>query len=876
MRGDLIEELSLSGARPAARFRYSLHALSIALRYGLRRAPLSRETRTTRRRNRMETLRQDLKLATRSLARRPSFSIMVIVTLALGIGANTAIFSLVNAFLLRPLPFDEPDRLVALFERNVMGDEQRMSVAPGNFLDWQRQATSFEHLTAYTTRSVTLAHDAAASESERVGLCACSGNIFSTFRVVPVVGRAFRPDEDRSGAPRTVVIGFDLWQRQFGGASDIVGKPVRLDNDMYEVIGVAPRGFMYPNRTVDVWLPLLTAIGPQQQIRHDLHFLQVVGRLRPQMSIEHAQADIGRITSAYKDAHRHEATGTGATVVPLHGLLVGEVRTPLIVLFGAVSCVLLIACLNIANLMLTRALARTREIGIRAALGARRGQIIGQLVTESVLLGLIGGVFGLILAVWLANLLVARAPGAEAMLPPGSLPLDPRVFLFAFTIALAAGISVGLVPAMRGSRANVTTDLKDTSRGSTVSRRHGRFRDVLIAAEMALSLVLLTIAGLLVHSFSRLYDVRPGVRVEHTLTMGTMLAGPNYREAAKRSATLAELGDRLRSIPGVNSVGLTSCAPLTGTCNILFFYIEGRPYVPGKFFTALERSTDPAYFAAAGIPLVRGRTFTRDDGVGFDPRNPKLGRIVISESMAKTFFPGEDPIGKRIFFDFEVQREKIEGLPAPRYEVIGVVGDVVPTVQDRIAPTLYRPLLDVPNRGVAILFHTALQPQSVVGLAREEIRRIDPGLALFQVQTMERLVSRSTSDRRFNMLLIAAFAGLAVLLAAVGVYGVVSHAVSQRTAEIGVRMALGATDSDVRRLMLMQGLKPTSLGMIVGLIAAALSTNVVKRMLFGIEPLDPLTFSVVPPLLLMLSTLACYVPARRATRLDPTVALRSE
>jgi putative ABC transport system permease protein len=270
------------------------------------------------------------------------------------------------------------------------------------------------------------------------------------------------------------------------------------------------------------------------------------------------------------------------------------------------------------------------------------------------------------------------------------------------------------------------------------------------------------------------------------------------------------------------------------------------------------------------------RLDVRDDGVGFDPRNPKLGRIVISESMAKTFFPGEDPIGKRIFFDFEVQREKIEGLPAPRYEVIGIVGDVLPTLQDRITPTLYRPLLDVTNRGVAILLHTSLEPQSVAGLAREEIRRLDPGLAVFQVQTMERLVARSTSDRRFSMLLIAAFAGLAVLLAAVGVYGVVSHAVSQRTAEIGVRMALGATDSDVRRMMLLQGLKPASLGVILGLIAALLSTNVVKRMLFGIEPLDPLTFSIVPPLLLVLATLACYLPARRATRLDPTVALRSE
>ena len=873
IRGDLIEELSSSANRPSARRRYAAQALSIALRYAFRRASSPPHYASPHRRDTMDTIRHELKFAVRSLLKRPSFSLLVIVTLALGIGANTAIFSIVNALLLRPLPFEAPERLVVLFERDVIANEQRMAVSPGNFLDWQRGSTSFEQMTAHTTRTVTVAGNA---EAERVGVCLCSGNVFSTLRVSPVMGRAFGPDEDRSGAARAVVIAFDLWQRQFGGAADVIGKTIRLDTEAYEVIGVAPRGFIYPNRAVQVWLPLLATLAPQQQIRHDLHFLRVVGRVRSGVSMEQASAEIDAIASRYKAAHPQEATGAGATLIPLHDDLVGDARGPLTILFGAVSCVLLIACLNIANLLLTRALTRTKEIGIRTALGASRGRIIRQLVTESVLLGLAGGAVGGTLAFWLANLLAARAPGAEAVIPAGSVPVDLSVLLFAFATALGAGIAVGLYPAIRGSRAELATDLKEATRGSIASRGHGRFRDVLIAAEVALSLVLLTVAGLLVHSFSRLYEVQPGIRIDNILTVGTSMGGPNYREPAKRSAVLDQLANRLRTVPGVNSVGLVSCTPLTGNCNTLFFYIEGRPYVPGKFFAALERSADPGYFAAAGIPLIRGRTFRREDGVGFDARNPRPGCIVISESMAKTFFPGEDPIGKRIFFDFEMQRERIEGFPAPRYEVIGIVGDVLPALHQEIAPTLYRPLLDIANRGVSILLHTTVQPRSVVSAVREEIRQFDPGLAVFQVQTMEDLMGRSTSDRRFSMLLVAGFAALAVLLAAVGLYGVVSYAVSQRTAEIGLRIALGATDSNVRRMMLMQGLKPTIAGMSVGLVAAAFLTRVVKSLLFGVTPLDPVTFVLVPPILLAVATLACYVPARRATRLDPTVALRAE
>jgi putative ABC transport system permease protein len=821
-------------------------------------------------------LLQDLAYAVRLLRKSPGFTLTAVCSLALGIGANTAIFSLVNAFLLRPLPFDRPERLVTLFERNVAGSEQQMSLAPGNFLDWQAASTSFDAMSAYTMRAVTLSIDAPGVEPQQAVICACSANLFSTLAVPPILGRQFRADEDRFGAPRAIVISYELWQRQFAGSPDAIGTTVRLNDQPAEIVGVMPRTFVFPNRNVDAWLPLLTSIPPPLQIRHDLHFLQVVARLRAGVTRERALAELDTIAAGYKSAHPNESTARGATVLPLHEFLVTGVRTPLVVLLGAVTCVLLIACVNIANLMLTRATVRAREIGIRSALGAGRGRIIRQLMTESLLLGLAGGAAGVGLAIWIAKLLVARAPGADSILQSGSVPIDTTMLVFAFAISIATGIAVGLVPAFRGSRADVTSELKDGTRSATSGRAHGRLRDVLVAVEVGLSLVLLVAAGLLFHSFSRLYQVEPGVRIDRTLTMSTTLPTTRYPDAAKRSAFLRELGERVRALPGVESAGLVSCPPLTGACNVLFFYIEGRPYVPGTFFTAFERSVDPQYFSAAGIRLLRGRTFAPADGVGDDVKRPRLGAIVISESMAKTFFGGDDPIGKRIFFDFEVQRERNEGVPAPRYEVIGVVSDVLPTLDSRIQPTFYRPLLDVANSGATLLVHAAVEPQSIAGEVRNEVRRLDPGLLVSQVRTMDEIVGRTTADRRFTMLLFVSFAALALLLASVGLYGVVSYAVSQRTTEIGIRMALGATSGDVNRLVVMQGLKSALAGIVLGLAGAVFAGRVLRTLLFGITPIDPLTYALVPPALFAVAALACYVPATRAAHLNPTIALRAE
>src|SRR5215510_7938390 len=824
----------------------------------------------------LETFGKDLRYAVRGLLRNPGFALVAVLTLALGIGANTAIFTVVNTFLIRPLPYPEPDRLVSLFERNVVGDEQQMSVAPGNFLDWQKTATSFESMAASGIRVLTLTSDNAGTVPDRVGLCACSGTLFAVLGVKPIMGRTFTPEEDRFGAPRLAVISYALWQRRFGGANDVIGKSIRLDGDDHQIIGVMPRDFLYPHRVVEVWRPLLVGLPPQQQIRHDLHNLSVVARLRPGVSVEQAFAELDGIAARYKKDHPDEATGKGANAIPLHTLLVQNVRSSLIVLLVAVGCVLLVACVNIAGLLLSRAASRTREIGIRAALGAGRGRIVRQLVTESVMLALTGGVLGALVAFSIISVLIENAPAAVVLVPAGTVPIDYRVFLFAFGIAALSGIGVGLFPALRVSRFDLANDLKSGGRTATPGHSHARTRNGLVSVEIALSVMLLIASGLLLRSFLLLFQVQTGVRTDYTLTMNVNAPFASYREPAQRVTLLKEINERLRNVPGVKSVGLTSCPPVSGACNILFYYVDGRPFVLGKVLTAMERSVDPSYFTATGIPLLNGRTFTERDGTGSDVNNPRLGSILISESMAKTIFPGEDPIGKKIFFDFEVQRGRIQAVPVPRYQIIGVVGDVLAALDAQPSPTLYRPLLDVANAGAIVLMHTAVDPKSVIRAAQDEIHRIGSTLAISRVQTMDELLSASVAGRQFNMTLFASFASMALLLAAIGLYGLVSHSVSQRKAEIGIRIALGASRADINKMVMLQGLKPATAGVFIGLVAGSFAVRILQSQLFGVTPADPATFVIVPIVLLIVATLACVLPAVRATRLDPTVALRAE
>ncbi len=827
----------------------------------------------------LQRFSQDLRFSIRQLVKRPGFTVTAVLVLALGLGANTAIFSLVNAFLLRPLPYKDPASLAALFERDPVGppgNDPYNEVAPGNFLDWQKQSKSFLEMGAGVGSAFNLASPGNLFEPQRVDACLCSHEIFSTLGVHPVLGRGFRPDEDRTGAAPVAVISYSLWQRRFAGSPDVIHRQIRLNGENSEIVGVMPRGFAFPYRTVEVWAPLLANIPLEEQQSHDDHSLLVVGRLRPGVSVAQARAEIDGFAIRYKRQHPEEISGTGGNVVLLQDYLIRDVRTSLLVLLGAVACVLIIACVNIANLLLTRAVGRTREIAVREAIGASRGQIIRQLLAESLLLALAGAAGGLFLAGSITNALVSHAPNAEAILPPGSIPFDPVVFLFAFGIALAAGIAAGIFPALQSSRTDLANSLKDSTRSATASRAHNRFRSILVSAEVALSLVLLIAAGLLGLSFARLHNVNPGVRVDHTLLAGLSIPDPTDKAYAKTSATMHQLLDRLQHVPGVVSAGLVSCPPVLGHCSDFVFDIEGKPMPPGQMMDALSRGADPGFFSAAGIPLLKGRIFTPQDGIGFDEKHPRPGSTVISESLGKEYFAGEDPMGKFISVEFDREIAKRKGATAPRYQVIGVVGDVLPRIDAKTQPTMYLPLLDGRYNDVYAVLHTASDPHSVAAPVREAVHSFDPDLPLFKVQTMQEALGRSGSDHQFNMLLFGSFAGLALLLAAVGLYGVLSYGVSQRKSEIGIRLALGASSSDVRGLILKQGMRPAAIGVAAGLLGASFITQVMQSLLFHVAPLDPMTFVIIPLLLLAISALACYLPAFRATRIDPTVALRVE
>src|ERR1700722_16656459 len=819
--------------------------------------------------NTLQILRQDVIYAMRQLRQRPGFTVVAILVLGLGLGGNAAMFSVVNAVLLRPLPYADPQKLTALFERDVVGEAPFNPVAPGNFLDWQRDAREFEQIAATGETAFNLASQTGSFVPERIDGSYCSANLFTTLGVPPVEGRTFRNEEDRLGAAHVAVISYDLWDRRFAHSPDVIHRQIRLDDEQYNIVGVMPRGFAYPYRTVKVWVPLQRYMSAGQLKTHSNHMLSVVGRLRPGVSVEQGRAEIDGIVRRYKHQHPEEIMGKGANVISLYGYSVKDVRTSLLILFGAVGCVLIIACVNVANLLLTRALGRQREVAIRAAVGATRGRIIRQLLTESIILSLLGAGCGLFLASLATDALAAHAPNAGYLPGVDHIAIDPWVFLFTFGVALVTGIAAGLFPAFQGSRSDVVESLK--GRSVSAGRTHARFRDVLVAAEVALSLVLLAGAGLLLRSFSRLQNVHTGVRADHTLTMAIALPEAGYKERAKVSAFDRELIDRLETVAGVRSAGLVTCAPVAGHCGDTVFRIDGRTLPPGKLLDALYRMADPQYFKAAGIPLVRGRTFPRRDGAGFDDQNPRPGSVVVSEFWAKTFLPGEDPIGKRIYLQWDSPTRKY-----PHWEIIGGVGDVVPHLDTPVEPTMYFPILDGDYRDAFVVLHTSGDPHSTAGAARREIHTLDHDLPVFEIRTMDEIIGRSARNREFSVLLLGLFAALALVLAAVGLYGVLSYVVSQRTGDIGIRMALGAQSSEVRRLVLVQGMKPALAGIIVGLVGAVFGTQLLRSLLFGVSPGDPLTFVAVPLVLLTVAVIACLIPALRATRIDPTMALRQE
>jgi predicted permease len=826
----------------------------------------------------VDTVLQDLRYTLRQFRTRPGFSALAIAVLAIGIGANTAIFSVVNGVLLRPLPYGNPEKLVELFERDVIDDNNPYNtVAPANFFDWQRQAATLEQIAATSLTSFNLSGSSKTSNTERVDGCGASANLFETLGIAPTLGRTFLPEEDRPGGAPVAVISYGLWQHTFARSPDVLWLHIRLNGKMFSVVGVMPPDFRYPSRSVQVWVPLQQHLPPVVLEAHDNHLLSsTIGRLRPSATVEQARAEIDAIVKRYKRQHPEEVMGKGGNVVPLSAFLLKDIRTSLLLLFAAVVCVLLIACVNVANLLLTRALGRKREIAVRVAIGASRRRIIWQLLIESTVLSIFGAAAGLLLAYSLNGYLAANMPNADWLPQSAQVHVDSWVFLFSLTLAVLTGLLAGIFPAFQISRADPANDLKETGRTSTPARRQNWFRDALVAVEVALSLVLLIAAGLLVRSFQQLLSKDLGLRASNTLMMRVSLPESKYHDRPQVSAFLKNLEDRLHSVPGIKDVGLSSCplVSVPGFCPDTVFQIQGHPSRSGHLMDAEYRQVNPHFFQAAGVPLLEGRAFTEQDGIGLDDKHPHSGRIIVNQAFVKRFLPLEKPIGKRIgLYWFVGNNPKQTSL---RYEIIGVVGDALERPETSAEPIFYLPIFDGDSTDVSIVLNTAIPTRVFSNEARSIIHQLDSDLAVFGLQTMSESVDNTIKGRKYITLLFGAFAIVAIVLATVGLYGVVSWGVLQRTNEITIRMAMGASANNVLRMILLKALQPTMAGVIVGVPCALLAARLLRSFLFQVRPSDPFTFVVVPVLLLGVASFASFVPALRATRIDPMIGLRSE
>jgi putative ABC transport system permease protein len=807
----------------------------------------------------MRTLWQDLRYGARMLVKKPGFTLVAVITLALGIGANAAIFSVINSVLLRPLPYPQPEQLVWVWGTNPSSDIKQETASLPDFVDWKAQGQSFAAMGGFTSFSPILTGN---GEPERLTGALVTDGFFATLGVPPLVGRTFTPDEDKPDNRRYAVISHGLWQRRFGASESIVGQKVTLNGNPHVVVGVMPPHFKHPlpamRLPVEVWLPL--GVDPAQAARRG-DFLGVVGRLKPGVSVPQAHAELntimGRLEAQYPDTNR----GWGVIVLPLLDRFVGELRPTLYLLVAAVGFLLLIACANVANLLLARASARQREVAVRAALGAGRWRIVRQLLTESVLLSVVGGAVGLLLAKWGMDALVGVSP---ADLPRvGEVALDWRVLGLTFAVSLATGVAFGLLPALQAANPHLSEVLKEGGRGSADSARGKRVRGALVVAEVALALVLLVGAGLMLRSFARLQNVNPGYNAENVLTVGLSLPASKYKEGPQVVAFYQQLLERVSTLPGAQAVGFVDALPLAGG-NYLSFAIEGRATQPtDRTPDAEHRVVSPGYFRAMGIPLVRGRLLTEQDNA----QAPVA--TVISETAARRYFPNEDPIGKRVNF----------GNPqtAPWRTIVGIVGDVRNEgLNAEPNPQMYVSFAQVTQRNLTLVVRSAGEATALIAGVRGKVAELDRDQPLYNVRTLEQMLAASLARERFGLLLIVTFAGLALALAAVGVYGVLAYSVTERTHEIGVRLALGAERRDVMRLVVGQGMKLVLAGVGVGLVAAFALTRLMAGLLYGVTATDPLAFVGVSALLTAVALVACWIPARRATKVDPMVALRYE
>jgi putative ABC transport system permease protein len=812
----------------------------------------------------METLWQDLRFAVRMLLRKPGFTFVLVLALALGIGATTAIFSVVNAVLIRSLPYQNAERLVWIWGTNPLNDIARETASPPDYNDWKTQSQSFEEMGAFVNTRLTLTSN---GEPERYDGAYVTDGFFEVLGVSSEIGRTFTPDEDKPKSSRVIVLGHALWQRRFGGDPKIIGSAITINGNPYTVVGIMPADFKHPrpeaNRQAEMWVPLQEDYASAGR-RGD--YLGVIARLKPNVPIEQARAEMVTIAAQLEQQYPATNTGWSTLTVPLHERFVGDVRPVLTILFGAVCFLLLIACANVANLLLARAAARQKEMAIRTALGARRWRIIRQLLTESVLLAVLGGGLGLLLAVWGIEALVALSPGNIPRL--NEISLDARVLAFTFGVSLVTGVLFGLFPALQAANPNLNETLKEGGRGTTEGSRGGRARRALVVAEVALALVPLVGAGLMVKSFMRLQNVNPGFNPERVLAVEIYLPGTTYREGPQATAFYREMLTKVQNLPGIEAAGAIDTLPLSGGGDVLAFFVEGQTYQPtDKTPDAEFRVVTPEYFQTMSIPLLRGRYLSEQDG----PNTPRA--FVINDTLARRYFAGEDPVGKRL---------NLGDTKDPNwFTIVGIVQDTRhESLSDDPYPQMYTVNTQAARRSMVLVARTAGDPAAMIPTLRSTVTGMDSTLALNNARTMAQVMEQSMSRPRFNMLLMSLFAAVALVLAAVGIYGVMAYSVTQRTHEIGVRMALGASSTDVLKMIVRQGLTLTLVGVGLGLVGAfivtQLITSLLSGLLFQVGTHDPLTFVGIALLLALVALLACLIPARRATKVDPMIALRYE